>query len=234
MLNVLLVLSLLGLAFGFMQLRQAPQKAKPLVYALLVVVLILVVLKLTGGCSRQAVPFNDDFHSAVGFKLGEEVAKSIPAGSEVLVVHSGRFVPSMTEVLDAQIEGLKRGFGSASYTLVESGPEEGSDELMLMMEDPLIRMSAFVKRLEGHPNAKAVVSFIGAPVLEPGVPVPPLPPLFALGSTDPAMARPLLSRGILRAGVFYKASIDWDAKPTPDMSIDDIFNLRYELITSNR
>jgi hypothetical protein len=233
-LNILLILSLAGLVFAFLQLRKSPETFQPIAYGLVVIVLVLVGVRMFRSCggSRPEAQIEPDFYSAATYKIGQEIAKQVPGGGELVVLHAGTFNDVMKKILAAQLDGLKKGLGGANFTIVESGPRATTEDEMMMLSEPYIPLQTFAKYAQERPNATAMLSLIGTPMLDAQAAAPKLPPLFVIGMVDPEQTKPLFARGVVKAAVFYKVNADWKAKPSRGASLDDVFNLRYELVTA--
>ena len=229
---VLLIL-LVALVGVFWKRQELGDKANPILAALVVIALVVAIMSLSRGRGRRQVKLEPDFYAAAGEKLGAAIAADIPGGGTVLVIHAGRMNDVYSKVAAAHIEGLKKGFGNVPFQVVEEGPrpEDEADTVILM--EGALPLNVLQRYLAKVGEVAAVVSMVGAPEVV-GRPPAGLPPIYLLGQVDPAMADELLRTGTIRGAVCYKDDADWKTPPRSDMSLDEIFNLRYVLLRPPR
>lgn len=232
MLNVLLVLLLIALGVVLIKRESFGSKANALMGGLAALSLLCVVAKVVAGRSasspQRVLGGHLAFYSAAASKLGQTIAAALPGGGRVLVIHAVTN-PIDEAVAKARIQGLKKGFGNAPLTIVEASPK--AEELYGL--ETGLPLEVFLKCAEQAPDAKAVVSFVGPPA--PGrMSGRALPPLYILESLDRVMAQQLLREGVIAAAVVVKDGADFKTPASAVKSEDELFNLRYELITSGR
>jgi hypothetical protein len=83
--------------------------------------------------------------------------------------------------------------------------------------------------LAGHPEAAALVSFMGAP----GPDVPrnmALPPLFAVVERGAEAATPWLRAGVLRLALVPNPQADWRVAPPASATAETLAKLRYRYL----
>lgn len=225
--KVLLILALIGLVIALFKVRKAPATFLPIAYGLVALVVVLVLVRLFSDRSAPPPPVRIvmDFPTASGARLGQEIARTVPGGGDILVVVIEEDADNLEDTLTgAQVEGLKQGLGEAYRLVIVSPPDE----------PPFVVTMRMLARLaQATPEAKAIVSLMGFPDSRDS-PARDLPPLFVIDMMPPQAARPLIARGLIRAGVFAKPDADWFAEPPPDMTLDEIFDMRYVLVTGDR
>lgn len=232
MLNALLVLLLVALGIVLIRRESFGPKANLLMGGLAALSLVCVVAKVVvarnARSPQRALGGHLAFYSAAATKLGQTIAAALPGGGEVLVIHAVTN-PIDEAVVKARIQGLKKGFGNVPLTLNEvSLPEEARYGIEMGLP-----LDVFLKYAGQAPAAKAVVSFVGPPA--PGrVSGRALPPLYILESLDRLRAQELLREGVIAAAVVVKDKADFTTPASAVKSEDELFNLRYELITSGR
>ena len=236
-LKTLLIVFAIALLIVVTQRDRIPRVANPILYSLLVAIFLLLSGIFSRDCGRQSSDQGIlDFGEVCGGKLGEHIAQAFPEGGEVLVLQLFRGKPAgpggSSPMAEAQIKGLKRGFGKTGLKSI-LGTLEGGVEILevIRMGSGMIPEEMFLQALEQAPQAVAVVSCVGVPVLQ-SLPEN-LPPIYLLSGADRGTCRSLLSSGVVSAGVFLKSGPDFKTKPNRGMSADEIFNLRYVLVTAD-
>ena len=249
---VLLILLLLVGIVTYTQRHRIPQAVNLGVFVLLALVSVtLLVRSFTRGPRSpdpdELISSLETFDRASSYRLGQAVAQDIPEGSEILVIHRGAYNPVAQRLLDGKLDALRLGL-AAPYSIHLAGlPEDPARQFVdetdtprsgarlvyeLLEEEEELHLSGaqLGQFLAQHPSVEAVVSFIGPPHFHRAVPRG-MPPLYVMGGEDDDLSRELLQRGVVRACVTYRtAGVDWLAQPSRGMSLDDIFNLRCELL----
>lgn len=204
--------------------------ANLLLGVLLVVGLALMVLTLTGKLGGGGrIP--EVLHASPGYMLGQKIAETFPDGGTVI---SFDFAPGnndvATRVYKARVDGLQRALGSGSFTVVEEGPEQAEGLLAEFSEEGL--SAALLLEAAGkHPDAVAMVSFVGLPNARDRGSLKGIPPIYAFALGDPRMTRSYLQQGIVPAVVSYRPDADWGREPTSKDSLEDVCAEFYILVT---
>jgi hypothetical protein len=233
MLWLIMIVLLAALVGAYWKRSELGDRASPVLYTLVVLTLVVSVYSLVARSRPPKVKILTDYHLAAGFKLGEAVAAALPAGGKVVVLHTGTAGETIQKVVNAQLEGLKKGFGATPITVVEAGPKTDADTEALYMMEAQVPIELFAKFVNEAPDAKAVVSLLGPPDFGRRA-ATPLPPLFLLGMIDAPTADDFIRAGLIKAAVCYKDDADWKAEPQRGMSLDEVFNLRYVLRSAPR
>ncbi len=225
LLNTLLVLALIGLVTAVRQWRRGNDAARPLIYGLLGLVTLLVLVRLFAGGPAEPPPVRiaREYPTAAAYRLGREIARTLPGGGDIVVVVADTGSEGFAgPIVAAQIDGLREGMGDAYRLVLAHLPDE----------PPFVLSTRLLARLtaQAAPEARAVVSLAGSPEAD-ARPARELPPLFVIDMIAAPAARPLIARGIVRAGVFVKPDVDWRLEPEPGMTLDEVFDLRFVLVT---
>jgi hypothetical protein len=223
---ILLFVLLVTLCVAFWKRRELGPLAKPVLIGLVAVALLTSIFQIRTGSRAPQIHVQTDFHVAAGMKLGQAVAAALPEGGTVVVLHSGANRSVLKQIIPARIKGLKKGFGTTNIQLVEVEPRTQAEQnaLLSMDMDVQIPGEQFRQDIQRVPDAKAVISMLGAP----SGPKSPQP-LFLLGSVSREEVQDLLRNGAIQGAVFYQDEADWSTEPQPGMSLEDIFDLRYEI-----
>ena len=86
--------------------------------------------------------------------------------------------------------------------------------------------------LESSPGADAVVSFLGLPARPSGDILQDLPPVYVVQSNMSGNLLRLVRSGSIAGMVVFKSETDWLSKPDPAASLDDVFDSRYQFLSS--
>jgi hypothetical protein len=229
MVNVLLIIFGIALIVVFIQRNKNPELSKLVMIGLVVVLFILQGIKWFGGGDGEAaerVQITYTFQSAAASILGQQIARDLDGGKIVLM----QTAPD-TEFARSQEAGLKEGLGDGFSLEIASLMESGMDDMM-MLEGLGITGDILENVVRDHPGAVALVSAVGIPYFE-NRPPQNMPPLYILEAPDFGENNDLLSQGTVQALIQYKSDVDWQAKPARGMSKEEIFDLRYTLITAD-
>jgi len=95
----------------------------------------------------------------------------------------------LKQIIPARIKGLKKGFGTTNIQLVEVEPRTQAEQnaLLSMDMDVQIPGEQFRQDIQRIPDAKAVISMLGAPS-GPKSPQAPLPARFSEPGGGPGFA----------------------------------------------
>ncbi|MCF7838117.1 MAG: hypothetical protein K9N49_05760 [Candidatus Marinimicrobia bacterium] len=229
--NIILVILLIALVVASIKRKSNPETMTPVVWGLVIVVFVVVLARaFTSSKSSATSSIQPEFFTSTGYKLGQAVANAVPEGGDVLVVYfQAAQSKAWQRLVEAQLEGLKQELKAPKYKVIEAPIVPSEDEFEMDMG--MIGAERFEGLLAQAPAAKAVVMFDCMFSPAPGQPAKKLPPLFLSGSPMIEMVDEFMARGLVAAAVTYRMDADWNAKPTRGMSLDEVFDLRYELRT---
>ena len=159
------------------------------------------------------------------------MAERVEQDGDVLIIASPAYTESAQERLKLQLDALAKGWGARSFNVVgvDLNPAIPDEP---MMDTPFYSLEQLVAKWQQHPNVSAIVLLSVMPYFAPNEALPTeLPPLYVFEqSMEPSM-QTLMEDGYLDAGIFYGQNIDWRAKPERGASTEDVFKMRYQLIT---
>ena len=225
------IILLIAVIAVFTQRKKAPQAATYIIAAL-----VAAILALQGGAifraSRGPGPgLIEEFHEAAGWKLGRYVVEACPSSGKVLVIQTTTREGEPVSTAPAQLAGIQKALeGTHLYVTPVSMTFQDAHWDPAMMGGPITRNDAFLAALESEPDAEAVICCVNVPYL---LSDPPdrLPPLFLLETGDRFTCEGLMSAGIVHGAVLRRPGVGRGVKPKRGMSPDEIFALRYDLIT---
>ena len=164
--KILLVLILLALVVLSTKKDKIPGY-KPL--SIFLVLLGMVCATTQWGSDEEKYDEAED--TTVGRVIGEQMAKELEPGGVVLVIDTAH-VPGKSPRVDARYEGLTAGWGDVSFQSVRIDPknlvDSSQDETMISeavyaLYEGYMEAGPFLQVLKNHPDADAVVSFVGLP-----------------------------------------------------------------------
>ena len=236
--KILLVAILVMLAILAALRKKAPQPITVAIYALLAVFIVVQGMILARGCRGPGSLYIPSFNEVAGKALGAVIAEAVPgAGTVVVLLQGGAQGPEgaegagFSEIQQAQLAGLRAAFQDTSLTVVAIPVEPEMEGLIaLMAAGPAITEQQFYGLLLQEPDAVAAISCIGMPPLA-SQPRSDVPPLYLLEVLQEPEGRHFVEQGLAQGGVFLRSGTDWTLKPKRGMSDDEIFEMRYVLVT---
>ncbi|MBN1670296.1 MAG: sugar ABC transporter substrate-binding protein [Kiritimatiellae bacterium] len=208
--TLVLILCLVGILACYFRFRTHPQNAGVAIAVLIVVAIAAGGLRMCARSTSRPEAVRGGYYTAVAFKLGRAVAQSVPGGGEVLVVQYN-FAGKPTPTSLAQIAGLEQAFKNTPLRVgaVEPRYDPAKDkypqELTLVPAERGTPASLFFAALDKHPNAAAVVSFVGMPIrAEDGRPAPArerTPPVFLVNPGTETPWADWMKKGLVKAVV---------------------------------
>lgn len=208
------------------------ESKKPLLILVCVIaILVSFVSILRTSCKGQPkyIPTVD---RCVGEHMAAEVGKLLNGQGDIVVLSmvGGRF---KSVVADAQIDGFKRGLKQYSGVKIQAvvGPEDR--EMMEFFEG--VSEKFFMKAVNDHPNAKAIVSFMGLPVFaKEGSKIDPatLPKVVALNLSAMGQWKDLVKAGVVNAVILPRYDVRWDQLPKKG-DCKTLFDSRYLVVTKD-
>jgi len=211
--TIILVLSVAGLVLCFFRARTNPAGVRALVIVLLVLTVLSGTLRACFRPRKRAQTLQGNYYAATAAELGKTVARELPGGGPIVVLQYN-FRKEPSPVSQAQIEGLKAGFGETKITIaaIEPALREYPAELSLVPTESAMPENLFFDSLAKHPEARAVVSFTGMPFNvrtgRPSRAKAGLPPLFLFASDRLASWSAWMRNGTLKAVVMPKKGME--------------------------
>ncbi len=229
LLNLFMILSLIGVVAVVRIQKRGGSVHPSVVYGLVALSIMLSGVRLYRWKNPSTAFLADppEFPIALGYAFGREVARAVPGGGDILVI----LYPDEEEGAPVErgwephLEGIRQGLGEGPYRVVTTAPT--SEEAATMAP---LTMRFYARLLRAAPEAKAIISFLGAPVSDtPGG--AGVPPLYVI-HVNPEMLRPMMTRGTIGAVVVPRSGIDFRARPQPGMTLEEVFDMRYTLVTA--
>lgn len=230
-LNLILILLLVALVAVFVKRKTLPGEGKPIIYALVVIIILAQVPRWIHSVAPKRTKPDYRFTEAAAEQLGRCMSERVKQDGDILVMASPVYTESAQDRLSKQIKALKKGWGHRAFQVVGVDLKPKMPDTP-MMDTPFISLEQLVGKWKQHPQAIAIVMLSVMPYFAPNVPLPEnLPPLYVFEQSMEPSLRSLMEDGYLDAGIFYGEHVDWRAKPERRASAEDIFNMRYQLIT---
>lgn len=183
----------------------------------------------------------EPFHRSVGYMLGRSVRERSPEVTKVVVLQDRREDPSVLRLATQQADGLREGLENEACELVLLDFREIETESTMPAEEGIDReavLSSFEKfkvALAAHPEASSIVSFVGYPSYvrlllrredRYGAFV------WDVGMEENVDWAAEMDRGRVLARVSYARTPNMDADLPREISMEEVFALRYALATA--
>ena len=205
-----------------------------MLYAALAILLLYagaaVWRQTVGGRDREMRMAYRSVDRSAGYRLGQAIAEDIPSGSMIPVLYTEGFSHTGNDKPEAFINGLRRGADRKRYRFepVEMEREMGEEAMYV---NPTLDEAVIARVLQEYPEAAALISLIGRPALDLAD-MDTVPPLYLFGNFHPDDLSLWLEAGIARAGVIHRSQALPPNAVERGMSLEDIFDLRYQLLRS--
>lgn len=222
--HIALLVLLVALAAAYGMQRRGNAAAKAALPIILALTLILVAVHGVRTLHRPAPQVNFSFDQAAACVLGKHLVSALPRAGPVLV-----FPDKGGLLSNAQRKGLEEALAGSGFERVDFPTPPEEEEVAF---DDGLWSGQLRNVLQAHPDVVAFVSFRGLPIDFTAGDLDRLPPLFLVDDAREGTWLPLLQSGHLRAAVTLRHTIDWDANPAPGATPEEIFDLRYELVTA--
>jgi hypothetical protein len=189
---------------------QLNESKKPFVILLCLIAIIVSAVFIV----RQLVGTRIIYDEAVDVCLGETLAKEtgrLLGGQGKIVVISMAGGELKSVVAEAQMKGFRRALKTQSGLAIEAVVRPTEQELMVAFEG--VPEEFFLKTVASHPNAQAIVSFMGLPMFAPSgarINVDHLPKIIALHTSGMGNWQDLVRAGVFTAVVVPRYDVRWD------------------------
>ena len=173
--------------------------------------------------------YSAEVDRCVGERMAEETVKLLNEGGEVVVLSmaGGKF---KSVVAEAQLEGFKNGLASHEGIHIAAVEGPAQQEMMEFFEG--VSEKFFRKTVSNHPNAKAIVSFMGLPIFAkngPSVNAETFPQVIALNLSAMGQWKSLVSNGVVSAVILPRYDVRWDQLPKMG-ACPTLFDSRYLIV----
>lgn len=228
--TILLILLLVGLLYANFVLKPKQPASASLVMMVLALLAFAVMIHFWTGHARERRAQRQaewTFHSAIGYVIGDAIRERHPGGGDLLAI-----VPRpMDGRSEAKLEGLKEGLGNA-FNIVQQQFRLYTDEGQYLGEGFWMRAEDYNPFFEQHADAVAAVTLIGLPhPMEAQRLMANRPPLYGLDVLESPEVEELLFSGVVEALAVRDRNKDWLASPRRRMSAQEVFAMRYHLVT---
>ncbi len=238
-----LILLLLLAALVGMRLAQRRGR-KGLGGPMMGVALLAVSLSLTFALRPKAPAYLhrlEPFHRAVGYTLGRAITEQNPAATGVVLLQDRRPHATVRRFATQQEEGLREGLDRDDCELVLvnladiAGKSTRPAEEGLERKVVLSSYGKFKAVMEAHPEARTIVSFAGYPAylrLFLGKNPDYHALVWDLGTNESVDWDAELASPRMAARVTYKLHPVMNAQVSRSTPLEDVFAMRYELVTA--
>lgn len=208
------------------------ESKKPVVILVCVIAIIVSFVSILKTSCRSQPKYSPSVDRCVGEHMATEVAKLLGGQGDVVVLSmaGGKF---KSVVADAQIEGFKKGLKNQPNIKIQAvvGPEER--EMMEFFEG--VSEKFFLKVVNDHPSAKAVVSFMGLPIFAKEgsrIDTSKLPKVVALNLSAMGQWKELVKAGVVNAVILPRYDVRWDQLPKKG-DCNQLFDSRYIVVSKD-
>lgn len=126
------------------------------------------------------------------------------AGGDVVVLTFADAGPRVREAQNRQLRGFRSALGSSR--LVEVSISEAEDSRVILMQNGHFPLDLLMETLASHPDATAVISLVGVPILDD---IQSLPvPLYAYGLSHQGLAFDAIDLGWAVAALHFRGAND--------------------------
>jgi len=205
------------------------ESKKPVVILVCVIAIIVSFVSILKTSCHSTPKYQPNVDRCVGEHMAVEVGKLLGGQGNVVVLSmsGGKF---KSVVAEAQLDGFKRGLKEYSGVQIEAvvGPEER--EMMEFFEG--VSEKFFMKVVNDHPNAKAIVSFMGLPIFAKEgsrIDITKLPKVVALNLSAMGQWKELVKAGVVSAVVLPRYDVRWDQLPKKG-DCTQLFDSRYMVV----
>jgi ABC-type sugar transport system substrate-binding protein len=210
-----------------MKIDESKKPVVILVCVLAIIVSFVSIIKTQCKGTPKYIPTVD---RCVGEQMALQVGKLIGGQGDVVVLSmaGGKF---KSVVADAQIEGFRKGL--KQYTGIRVANVVGPDQQQMMEFFEGVSEKFFMKVVSDHPNAKAIVSFMGLPIFAregAKIDVTKLPKVVALNLSAMGQWRDLVQGGVVSVVILPRYDVRWD-QLSKKGECQTLFDERYLIVT---
>ena len=187
---------------------------------------------LGGTPSARAVHLS--YTQAVGYGIGQLLARDFPAGGRVLYLVPGAEETVIASQFQPHAEGMRAGFDRAGLQVeivIGEGPRaprRAAAEMIGISPRPLADAVAVAR---AHPDAVALVALVSPAELPPESTLRTLPPLYVMDPTADPRWPALLRQGLVKGVVTRNPEADLLPMADDLQPAAEVFALRYKLVS---
>ncbi|AKJ63759.1 hypothetical protein [Kiritimatiella glycovorans] len=171
---------------------------------------------------------------AAGRVVGEYLASSLEEAGPVLVIgYPAKLEKNPArELALLRLEELRAALsGRPNPVVISEMPYERFMKWMPEAPGPGYPRDVFFMQLEAHPDAEAVVSLLGVPMLKAEDEPKDIPPVYDLSLSSTFGYQPLFKHGFLKAAVTFRGRGERETEPAEGDSLGRVFRNHYLLVT---
>jgi|GEM_PF-4471596 len=200
--------------------------------------LALVVISLFSGYRQmrsdreKGIRTSTSFISAATAVMGNTLKEALPTGGHILAIHpSTQYAVEWETSIDFQKRGFERTLDKRKHRITWHELDAVADA---SLETGVISPDTFEDILQNYSGVDAVVLL--QVVVEPGWDQRKLhQPLYVymVGAPKLDAVYKQIKAGAVNGAIVSKNNVDWRIHPSPNMTDQEIFDIRFELLTAN-
>ena len=227
----LFILSLAGLAAGFLVARKRPGAGWSLAGVSLAGALVSGLLFWSSQRPARVPELGNRSDDLVAEHLADAVVRRIPAGREVLLLQwRSRLAGRRAAALEGRLH-------AAGFHVVPMAPPAevpsgaGDEKIRITMEEGGAPPQFLLEARRQHPECAAMIVLLGLSEPAPVELLRGLPPLFLDETAESGFPwRDPAAAGLFGAVVARRPARDWSAEKALAAGPEEVFRMRYELV----
>lgn len=216
---LLLLVSLAGIGLYFLQ----PTASYRLIaggVGIVASIALLLVRLMSGG--PESIDYLDRFEEAIGHQMALELKERVPASGKVIVLPLTPENEAEKKRHDILLSAFLKELEGSDWTPIISENENLPKQMAPFGASP----NVFGEEMRNHSDARAIVSFIGLPIMDPAQ--WPNMPLLAQEFRPDRRIRSWKSQPAAKAVITLQEEFDRSARPK-GKDLETVFAIRYQV-----